>query len=356
MMKAFDRHALRRYSDWWAVAIAIALPWSTSLTAAFIFLWLITFMGSWNMAERFRPWTLAGTLPVLLWGLGFLGMLWANVPLSERLAGLGSFHKFLFIPFFAVQFRDSDRGIWVFVGFLISCTVLLAVSWAIILLPNLPWRGRTGWIGIPVKDYLSQGAMFTLCIMGLAEGAVSAWKNGNRRLALTFMILATIFFANILYASTGRTTVLALAVLIPLFCFMRLGWKSAVCLLIAVALFAPVAWSTSQQLRERMIGLLGEVQSFDPDSSLTSTGFRLEFWRKSIVIIEEAPIFGHGTGSTREEFRKLAVGQTGMAGMESANPHNQILATAIQLGLIGAIVLLAMWIAHALFFFSRGLV
>jgi O-antigen ligase len=243
----------------------------------------------------------------------------------------------------------------VFVGFLISCTVLLAVSWAIILLPNLPWRGRTGWIGIPVKDYLSQGAMFTLCIMGLAEGAVSAWKNGNRRRALTFMILATIFFANILYASTGRTTVLALAVLIPLFCFMRLGWKSAVCLLIAVALFAPVAWSTSQQLRERMIGLLGEVQSFNPDSSLTSTGFRLEFWRKSIVIIEEAPIFGHGTGSTREEFRKLAAGQTGMAGMESANPHNQILATAIQLGLIGVTVLLAMWIARALFFFSPGL-
>jgi O-antigen ligase len=39
-----------------------------------------------------------------------------------------------------------------------------------------------------------------------------------------------------------------------------------------------------------------------------------------------------------------------MAGLVTADPHNQILATAIQLGLIGTVVLLAMWIAHLLFF------
>ena len=172
MIKTFDRQTLRSSADWCAVAIAVALPWSTTLTAVFIVLWLVTFMASWNMAERFRPWTLAGTLPVALWGLGFFGMLWATVPFSERLAGLGSFHKLLFIPFFAVQFRDSNRGPWVFLGFLISCTVLLAVSWTLIVLPNLAWRGRGGWVGIPVKDYISQGAMFTLCVIGLARGCV----------------------------------------------------------------------------------------------------------------------------------------------------------------------------------------
>jgi O-antigen ligase len=120
-------------------------------------------------------------------------------------------------------------------------------------------------------------------------------------------------------------------------------------------LFAPLAWSTSSQLRARVIGLLDEVKSFQPAANPTSVGFRLEFWRKSIIIIEAAPIFGHGTGSIRKEFRELAVGQTGMAGMESANPHNQIFATAIQLGLIGAVVLLAMWAAHLFFFLSPGL-
>jgi O-antigen ligase len=136
---------------------------------------------------------------------------------------------------------------------------------------------------------------------------------------------------------------------------MRLGWKGAVCLLIAITLFVPIAWSTSPQLRERVIDLIDEVNSFQPDSDPTSVGFRFEFWRKSIVIIEAAPIFGHGTGSIRKEFRQLTAGKTGMAGMETTNPHNQIFATAIQLGLIGAAVLLAMWAAHLRFFLSPGL-
>jgi len=66
-------------------------------------------------------------------------------------------------------------------------------------------------------------------------------------------------------------------------------------------------------------------------------------------------VFGHGTGSIRAQFDLLAAGQSGMAGLSSANPHNQVLATAIQLGLLGALLLLAMWVAHLLFFFVPGL-
>ena len=49
-------------------------------------------------------------------------------------------------------------------------------------------------------------------------------------------------------------------------------------------------------------------------------------------------------------FEKSAVGQTGAAGVASTNPHNQTLAVAIQLGLVGVAVLWAMWIAHLLLF------
>ena len=43
---------------------------------------------------------------------------------------------------------------------------------------------------------------------------------------------------------------------------------------------------------------------------------------------------------------------TGAAAVVSVNPHNQIFAVAIQLGFVGAIVLLAMWTAH--YFLFRG--
>ena len=69
--------------------------------------------------------------------------------------------------------------------------------------------------------------------------------------------------------------------------------------------------------------------------------------------MREAPLFGHGTGSIHDQFRKSVVGQSGMAAELSANPHNQTLAVGLQIGLVGIAVLLAMWTAHlALFRFD----
>ena len=68
--------------------------------------------------------------------------------------------------------------------------------------------------------------------------------------------------------------------------------------------------------------------------------------------IKEAPLFGHGTGSIRDQFRRSVAGQSGMAAEVAANPHNQTLAVGIQLGLVGIAVLLAMWIAHLALFRS----
>jgi O-antigen ligase len=363
MGRLFDRQSLGKFADWFAVAIAIALPWSTTATAVFIVLWIVTLIGSSNIAEQSHErWMPAGVLPVALWALGFIGVLWATVPLSERLAGLNSFHKLLAIPFLALQFRDSNRGMWVLIGFLMSCSILLVLSWGLILLPDLPWRGRQRiggegtMIGIPVKDYISQSTMFTLCILGLAEGALSAWQKGKRRITIAFVLLAIFFFANILYAETSRTALVVLPVLLVMFAFMRLGWKGAIGLIIATMMLLGIAWQTSPRLRERVTNFFDEVRNYQPTNVVSSSAEeRIEYWRKSVIIIASAPVIGHGTGSIHEEFRQLAFGHIGVGGLAAANPHNQIFAITIQLGLIGAVVLVAMWIVHLLFFVGPGL-
>ena len=71
--------------------------------------------------------------------------------------------------------------------------------------------------------------------------------------------------------------------------------------------------------------------------------------------VAEAPVIGHGTGSIHALFTKAAAGQTGAAGVAATNPHNQTFAVAIQLGLVGAAVLWAMWIVHLLLFRGSGL-
>ena len=61
---------------------------------------------------------------------------------------------------------------------------------------------------------------------------------------------------------------------------------------------------------------------------------------------------GHGTGSIAAVYRQSAIGQTGVNATVSTNPHNQTFAVAIQLGVLGVIVLYAMWISHARLMFS----
>ena len=288
-----------------------------------------------------------------LWTLAVVGMLWAHAPLAERIAGLNSFHKLLAIPLLIFQFRETDGGIRVLIGFLVSCTVMLIFSWGLVLLPDLPWRTR--YIGVPVKDYISQSTVFTLCIFGLAEGALLAWRKACRTLAVAIVLLAIVFLANILYVATSRTAFVAVPILLMLFAFMRLGWKSAAALFVAVTMLVATAWTTSPQLRERVARLFEEAHGYQPSADSTSVGDRLEFWRKSVIIIADAPVFGHGTGSIRDQFRQSAVGETGVAALASTNPHNQIFAIAIQLGLVGTLVLLIMWVAHLRLFCRPGL-
>jgi O-antigen ligase len=89
----------------------------------------------------------------------------------------------------------------------------------------------------------------------------------------------------------------------------------------------------------------------------TSLGLRLEFWRRSLQFFAEAPVVGHGTGSTRGLFEQAATGPKLLAGSEViGNPHNQTLNVAVQWGLVGIAVLYAMWWFHLLLFRGEGLV
>src|SRR5207245_11550792 len=90
-------------------------------------------------------------------------------------------------------------------------------------------------------------------------------------------------------------------------------------------------------------------------SGIASTAQRLAYWRKSIKFLADAPLLGHGTGSIKAQFERDAVGQTGLEAEIVSNPHNQTLAVAVQWGLLGVMLLYAMWLNHLLQFTGQTL-
>jgi O-antigen ligase len=119
---------------------------------------------------------------------------------------------------------------------------------------------------------------------------------------------------------------------------------------------AASAWASSPYLRGRVLAVLDEVQQYRTENAETSSGMRLEFWKKSLQFVATAPVWGHGTGSIKRLFEKAATGGQGTSSLVTDQPHNQILIVAIQLGLVGVGLLLAMWIAHLWLFRGSGLV
>ena len=347
--KTIDFSGFAKTADWLAAGVAVSLPWSTSVTGILIALWLVALLPTlnWDLVRRELA-TSAGGLPVLLWLLGAAGMFWADVSWSERIGALGAFHRLLMIPLLLAQFRRSEHGIWVLYGFLASAVCLLIASWGLVLLPGLPWRGRT--FGVPVKDYVLQGEIFLICAFVLVALATERGREREWRSVFVPSILAVLFVADILFVATGRTVLLVLPVLVVLFGWREAGWKGLMIAGLVGAIVGTVVWFTSPYLRNRLNTSTDQFWAYRASDEDNATGEHLEFLKKSLQIIVTAPVIGHGTGSIPEQFRNVVVGQTGASSLASTNPHNQTFAVAIQLGLIGAVVLWAMWIAHFVLF------
>jgi len=337
-----DRASFVRFSDWLAVGVAIALPWSTSAAAICIAAWFVVLLPSLDVAAVRRELaTAAGGLPVVLWCLGVVGMLWADVGWQERLAGLDSFHRLLAIPLLLAQFRRSGNGMWVVRGFFASSITVLIASFALVLFAPSWWKGVSG---VPAHDSIFQGTEFLICGFGAIGYAVLPGEKRPWRGPV--LALGALFLANLAFAFASRIALVIGPLLVLLLGWRLFQWRGLLGAGILGVLIAVATWSASPALHERIGQSINELQEYRATNKATSIGEHLAFLNESLTIIASAPLIGHGTGSIPEQFRRVTAGQGGVSGLATVNPHNQTFAVAIQLGAVGAVVLWAMWLAQ----------
>jgi O-antigen ligase len=349
-----DRAFFALLADWLVVGVAIALPWSTTATGICIAAWLLVLLPTLDLSAIKREiLTPAGGLPIALWCLGAIGMLWADVAWTARLGGLGGFNRLLAVPLLLAQYRRSENGCWVVCGFLISTALIAALSYVLVLTPGLTWRG--GAPGVPVHDDIFQCSEFLICGFGAIGYAGLEIARQRWRAGLAFVAIAVFFLADFGLAAISRNS-LAVAPVLAVFLGWRFfRWKGVLGGCLAAAIIGTGFWFASTGLRERVYSSFAELHDYRVYNKVTSFGEHLAFLQESMAITASAPIIGHGTGSITEEFRRVTAGQTGVAGEATVNPHNQTFAVAIQLGFVGALVLWAMWVAHFLLFRGAGL-
>jgi hypothetical protein len=124
-----------------------------------------------------------------------------------------------------------------------------------------------------------------------------------------------------------------------------------------MVLLAVVLWNISPHLRATVAKFGEDYQASAIQNGPSGMGSRLEYWRKSLGFVADAPLFGHGTGSTRGLFAIAAADAQAdtLRGEIVSNPHNQTLAVAVQWGAFGVLILYALWFAHLSLFRGAGL-
>jgi O-antigen ligase len=344
------------------VLIAILLPWSTTGVVIAAVLWVVALVPTIEAGALLRslkrPICL---LPIALFALALVGTLWSDAAWDERLYAVGPTLKLLMLPLMFYHCERSPRGVWVFIAFLASCMLLMAASWFADFNPDLSLKAYLSHgpylpvSGIFVKNYIDQGQEFTLCAVALAYPIVTLLRANRIWLAALLAAVALSLLINMMFVVISRTALVTMPIMLVVFALLHLRWRTAVVALCAVALLAVAVWYASPQLRIRVSKFFTDYQYTMVENNESGMGSRLLYWQRSLQFFAKAPVIGHGTGSTRGLFEQAVVGEVGARALVVSNPHNQTLNMAVQWGVIGVVLLYAMWLSHLLLFRGDGL-
>ena len=355
-----DRALWTTIADVFAILAALTLPWSTTLPGIFVPCWLgaVAWVMDWRAYGRLLKLPIC-YLPFALAGLALIGTLWSDAAWGARLYAVSPALKLLVLPGLFYHFERSSRGIWVFVAFLVSCALLMAMSWLVVVEPSLSLKtpDEPGGRGIFVKNYIDQSQEFALCAVALAYPIIRLLRTNRIWQALALGAISLGFVVNMAFVIVSRTAMVTIPIMLAVFALLHLKWRTSVMIFGVLAALAGLAWATSPQLQTTLDTFSRDYRLYKTQNVPTSIGMRLEFWKKSLQFFAEAPVIGHGTGSTRGLFERAATGDTYSATSQViGNPHNQTLNVAVQWGSAGIILLYAMWLVHLLLFRGDGLV
>jgi O-antigen ligase len=185
------------------------------------------------------------------------------------------------------------------------------------------------------QDYIFQSGIFLICAFALIGAACDFWRAQKNGIAVALALLAALFLADIAFVAASRTVLLVVPLLVIALGYRQFGLKGVLAAALIADALGGALWLESSYLRARIADSMAELRGYLDANTASSTGEHLEFLKKSWRIVADAPVIGHGTGSIAEEFRRARTGETGAASVAPVNPHNQIFAVAIQLGLLG---------------------
>jgi O-antigen ligase len=269
-----------------------------------------------------------------------LGLFYGEADPWDGLRYLSKYKELLLIALLIPCFQDERTRRRGLLAFALALVLTLLFSYAINigLLPEyffMPGKtpGMTGSFNpVTFKFSVTHNILIAIAAFMFAQMARYASVTGIR---ILWGVLSMLAIFNVLFVVQGRTGYLILALLLVYIFFDMWKWKGLALAAILGTLLIAGAYLGSDTFRSRITKAANEFSQWRPDQAAAvgdSVGLRMEWYRNSLEIIRDHPVFGVGTGGFRQAYAEKIKG-TGM--LPTANPHNQYLLIATDLGLLG---------------------
>lgn len=273
-----------------------------------------------------------------------LSLFWTVAPQADALGSLAKYGKLILIPLMVLLIHDRREACFALASFALAQIFLLASSWLLFIHLPVPWAtSRMALNDYAVfSSYLDQGIMSAvfaaICwhFRELAPGRL------GKKLAIFFAIAA---LSNVFFVLSGRSGHIVAIVLVSVAIMWELPQRYRTVVVVLPFLLALGLFFSSSKVRDRLTQVETEIQSYSTQAEpVTSSGIRLNLWRRALQTIGQHPLTGTGVGSWSSEFNRLQREQNpAHINIDSnGNPHQEYLLWGVQLGIPGILLLFAL--------------
>lgn len=334
-----------------AVSVSLPMAW-ISLSKLILFVLGLGYLLAGYVNNRSdstfqRLWTTKTILGILI--AFALSLLWTEVSMDFALSMFVKHAKLLSILLLIFLIR-TEREARLAIGFLAAGQLfVLIASWALTsgILPFLHSDSTTNPANRSVvfaESYLDQSIMF-------ATMAAIFWHLAPERFWPRWLagLVALAALSNVLLLLPGRTGYLVALAMLSLAAMWAMNKRLRLIALIATPLVVVMGlYLSSGQVRGRISQVIIESQSYTKQvETASSSGWRLNAWRRSVQAIYEKPWNGYGVGSWTPAVKRMegdtATQTFGVS--NSSNPHQEYLLWGVELGVGGPLLLITLLVA-----------
>ena len=336
------QHRWQSFAVFSVCFLAVSVSLGVAMVSIAKLLLLIAVAGQIFLDVKARSFPSIKHWPQMTWwillamGWMSLSFFWTQASTADALAGWGRHSRILWFLAVFYLLRSPEQSLLSLKWFVAGMVVMMLSSWALVAGLPVPWATANAMpsLGIVHGSTLEQPVLLTL-LAAVLWFMKEHWPKGHWRWAPILILLLTLL--NVFFVMTGRTGFVVMLMFVTLAVWWELPSKWRwISLGIPFALTA-LLMVVSPRFQLRTTEVNKNIVSYQQGSVETSQAQRLDYWHRSLLAIQQKPLIGHGVGSWNINYHQLG----GMQLEAPSNPHQQYLLWAVESGVIGTALFLA---------------